>query len=88
MTLTELLAAKVVDVLDFPTPGIVFKDISPLLADHDRMRAIGHAALESPSRAGAFQVSHTRYEMGSSDSSVASRIHCTWLRWERLRARR
>ena len=32
--LSGLLRAKVVDVPDFPTPGIVFKDISPLLADH------------------------------------------------------
>jgi adenine phosphoribosyltransferase len=39
VTLTELLSAKVVDVLDFPTPGIVFKDISPLLADHDAFSA-------------------------------------------------
>ena len=35
MNVTELLRSKVVDVLDFPTPGIVFKDISPLLADHE-----------------------------------------------------
>ncbi len=34
MTVTELLRSKVVDVVDFPTAGIVFKDISPLLADH------------------------------------------------------
>ena len=33
MSVTELLRSRVVDVLDFPTPGIVFKDISPLLAD-------------------------------------------------------
>lgn len=39
MSLAELLAAKVVDVLDFPTPGIVFKDISPLLADHEAFAA-------------------------------------------------
>jgi adenine phosphoribosyltransferase len=39
MSLTELLAAKVVDVPDFPTPGIVFKDISPLLADHEAFAA-------------------------------------------------
>ena len=32
--LDALLRSRVVDVPDFPTPGIVFKDISPLLADH------------------------------------------------------
>ena len=35
MNVTELLRSKIVDVADFPTPGIVFKDISPLLADHE-----------------------------------------------------
>ena len=39
MNVTELLRSKVVDVLDFPTPGIVFKDISPLLADHEAFAA-------------------------------------------------
>jgi adenine phosphoribosyltransferase len=28
------------DVPDFPKPGIVFKDISPLLADHDGLTAV------------------------------------------------
>jgi adenine phosphoribosyltransferase len=32
--LTALLRAGVVDVPDFPSPGVTFKDISPLLADH------------------------------------------------------
>jgi adenine phosphoribosyltransferase len=32
--LDALLRSRVVDVPDFPTPGVVFKDISPLLADH------------------------------------------------------
>ena len=32
--LPALLRSRVVDVPDFPTPGVVFKDISPLLADH------------------------------------------------------
>ncbi len=32
--LSGLLRARIVDVPDFPTPGTVFKDISPLLADH------------------------------------------------------
>lgn len=32
--LGALLRSRVVDVADFPAPGVVFKDISPLLADH------------------------------------------------------
>ncbi len=34
LDLAALLRSRVVDVPDFPTPGVVFKDISPLLADH------------------------------------------------------
>jgi len=34
LDLDALLRSRVRDVQDFPTPGIVFKDISPLLADH------------------------------------------------------
>jgi adenine phosphoribosyltransferase len=32
--LTALLLARIRDVPDYPKPGIVFKDINPLLADH------------------------------------------------------
>ena len=39
----EALARLVVDVPDFPEPGIVFKDISPLLADHDGFFAVVEA---------------------------------------------
>ncbi len=31
--LAERLLARIRDVPDFPNPGIVFKDITPLLAD-------------------------------------------------------
>ncbi len=37
--LTSMLAALVRDVPDFPEPGVVFKDISPLLADHQGFTA-------------------------------------------------
>ena len=36
MTLLDL----VLDVPDFPEPGIVFKDITPLLADHEAFTAV------------------------------------------------
>jgi adenine phosphoribosyltransferase len=48
-TVTEMLLGKVRDVPDFPEPGIVFKDITPLLADHDALAAAVEA-LASPYR--------------------------------------
>ena len=36
----DALTRLVVDVPDFPEPGVVFKDISPLLADHDGFTAV------------------------------------------------
>ena len=39
----EALERLVVDVPDFPEPGIVFKDISLLLADHDGFTAVVEA---------------------------------------------
>ena len=43
----EALQRLVVDVADFPEPGIVFKDISPLLADHDGFTAVVEALAAS-----------------------------------------
>ena len=41
--LSSLLADLVRDVPDFPKPGIVFKDISPLLGDHSGFTAVVEA---------------------------------------------
>ena len=38
--LADRVAALVRDVPDFPKPGILFKDITPLLADGATMRAL------------------------------------------------
>lgn len=38
--LAELVASRVLDVPDFPRPGIVFKDLMPLFADGDVFRQV------------------------------------------------
>jgi adenine phosphoribosyltransferase len=43
----KLINTLIRDVPDFPKPGIVFKDITPLLADHEAMEQI-YAALAAP----------------------------------------
>ncbi len=50
--LTELITAKIRDIPDYPQPGIVFKDITPLLADGKAFSAVvdgladGHGAID------------------------------------------
>ncbi|MBE7324319.1 adenine phosphoribosyltransferase [Nocardioides sp. Y6] len=43
----EAMSRLVVDVPDYPQPGVVFKDITPLLADHDGFHAAILALAES-----------------------------------------
>ncbi len=43
----EALERLVIDVPDFPEPGILFKDISPVLADHDAFTAVVEALAAS-----------------------------------------
>ena len=45
-SLVESLVARVVDVPDFPSPGIVFKDLSPLFADRVSFAAAVDAMAE------------------------------------------
>ena len=40
MTVAELIAGRLRNVPDFPTPGIQFKDITPLLADADAFATV------------------------------------------------
>lgn len=43
--LTELIRARVRDVPDYPKPGVLFKDITPLLADHTAFAAVVDAVV-------------------------------------------
>jgi adenine phosphoribosyltransferase len=45
--LTRLITALVRDVPDYPRPGVVFKDITPLLADGEAFRAVIDALAET-----------------------------------------
>jgi len=47
MTLDAALDGLIRDIPDFPKPGIVFKDISPLLADHEGFSAVVAALAET-----------------------------------------
>ncbi|QSB17270.1 adenine phosphoribosyltransferase [Natronosporangium hydrolyticum] len=51
----KLVASRIVDVPDFPQPGVVFKDISPLLADPAGFRAVVDAIV-TEQRATGFEV--------------------------------
>jgi adenine phosphoribosyltransferase len=44
--ITDIIASHIVDVPDFPKPGIVFKDLSPLFADGAAFRATVDAIAE------------------------------------------
>ncbi len=39
----EAMSRLVIDVPDYPTPGVVFKDITPVLADHDAFTVVVEA---------------------------------------------
>jgi adenine phosphoribosyltransferase len=45
--LGALIAGLVRDVPDFPKPGVMFKDITPLLADHDAFTTIVQALAQA-----------------------------------------
>jgi len=50
------LARHIRDISDFPQPGIVFKDVTPLFADADALRTAVAAVADHARRAGADHV--------------------------------
>ncbi|MEU1871211.1 adenine phosphoribosyltransferase [Streptomyces sp. NPDC048376] len=54
--LTELLLSRIRDVPDYPEPGVVFKDITPLLADPAAFTALTDALAEVARSTGATKV--------------------------------
>lgn len=56
MELSELLTSRIRDVPDWPKPGVVFKDISPLLADPKAFAALVDALADHCADAGIDKV--------------------------------
>ncbi|MBE2186222.1 MAG: adenine phosphoribosyltransferase [Rhodothermales bacterium] len=56
MSATDALAAAVRDIPDFPKPGILFKDITPILGDPVLLRACADALAEPFRNAGITHV--------------------------------
>ncbi|MFJ5224552.1 adenine phosphoribosyltransferase [Streptomyces sp. NPDC088400] len=52
----ELLLSRIRDVADYPKPGVVFKDITPLLADPKAFTALTEALAELCVRYGATKI--------------------------------
>nr|BFD85907.1 adenine phosphoribosyltransferase [Streptomyces sp. Xyl84] len=52
----ELLLSRIRDVADYPEPGVMFKDITPLLADPAAFSALTEALAEIGTRQGATKV--------------------------------
>src|SRR5690242_20409213 len=52
----ELLLSRIRDVADYPEPGVMFKDITPLLADPAAFSALTDALAEIADRTGATKV--------------------------------
>ncbi|MHC5905425.1 adenine phosphoribosyltransferase [Streptomyces sp. S6] len=54
--ITELLLSRIRDVADYPEPGVMFKDITPLLADPAAFTALTDAFAAIAERTGATKV--------------------------------
>ncbi|MFI9274708.1 adenine phosphoribosyltransferase [Kitasatospora sp. NPDC052896] len=54
--LAELLNSRIRDVPDYPKPGVLFKDIAPLLADPEAFSALTRALADRAKELGATKV--------------------------------
>ncbi len=54
--ITELLLSRIRDVADYPEPGVMFKDITPLLADPEAFAVLTDALAEVARATGATKV--------------------------------
>ncbi|GAA1955809.1 adenine phosphoribosyltransferase [Catenulispora subtropica] len=54
--LDQVLATRILDVLDYPKPGIVFKDITPLLGDPTAFGTVVGAMAEQVRASGATRI--------------------------------
>ncbi|MFD8950655.1 adenine phosphoribosyltransferase [Streptomyces xanthophaeus] len=52
----ELLLSRIKDVADYPKPGVMFKDITPLLADPKAFAALTDALVELAGQYGATKI--------------------------------
>ncbi|MEH0421870.1 adenine phosphoribosyltransferase [Streptomyces sp. B21-083] len=52
----ELLLSRIRDVADYPEPGVMFKDITPLLADPEAFTALTDALVDIAVRSGATKI--------------------------------
>ncbi|MGW0391353.1 adenine phosphoribosyltransferase [Streptomyces sp. NPDC003042] len=52
----ELLLSRIKDVPDYPVPGVMFKDITPLLADPKAFTALTEALVDLACRYGATKI--------------------------------
>lgn len=55
-TLAALLSSRIRDVPDYPKPGVLFKDIAPLLADAEAFAALTQALADRAKALGATKV--------------------------------
>jgi adenine phosphoribosyltransferase len=56
LELSEVLATRILDVLDYPKPGVVFKDITPLLGDPSAFALVVEVMAQQVRAAGATRV--------------------------------